>query len=77
MCYMIEIFPEGGGDWEKSPTIEQIDTYSARRTKHRRVFGAPKAQTKMFALLRHFRLKYRVSVLTDYLLRVPKAPGKI
>ena len=52
-----EIFPEGG----KSPTLQKVDTFSARRTNNRAFFGAPKALTKIFAFLRRFRLKHRVS----------------
>ena len=41
-----EIFPEGA----KPPTIEKVDTLSARRTENRPFFGAPKAQTNFFCV---------------------------
>ena len=52
----------GGGGGGKTTKIKKVDTFSARRTKNRPFFGAPKPQTKNVALLRRFRLKYRVSM---------------
>ena len=59
-----EIFSEGGA---KPPTFEKVDAFSARRTKIRLFFGAPKAQTKFFAFFRRFSLQYIVN-----LMRAPK-----
>ena len=56
----------------KSPTLKKKnDTFSARRTKNIPFFGAPKAQTKIFAFFRDV-LDWNIG----YLVRAPKARAK-
>ena len=59
----------------KPPTVWKVDTFSARRTKNRPFFGAPMAETKFFAFLRRFRLKYSVSMAIERLRRERKFYG--
>ena len=64
----VEIFPEGG---------KITDTLNSRHVfgvlyKNRPFFGPPKAQTKIFALLRDVLYQHK-----GYLVRVPKARANI